>query len=66
MPLAHFSVYWWRTLHQPPSVLRPGPASLPSSILAALGVNLIAFALLYLYFVAKRVRGLARAAEAVS
>jgi heme exporter protein C len=65
MPLVHFSVYWWRTLHQPPSVLRPGPASLPSSILAALGVNLVAFALLYLYFVAKRVRGLARAAAAV-
>ncbi len=66
MPLVHFSVYWWRTLHQPPSVLRPGPASLPPSILAALSVNVVAFALLYLYFVAKRVHGLARAAEAMS
>ena len=24
VPLVHFSVVWWRTLHQPPSVLRPG------------------------------------------
>src|SRR3972149_891061 len=23
IPLIHMSVYWWRTLHQPPSILRP-------------------------------------------
>ena len=22
IPLIHMSVYWWRTLHQPPSILR--------------------------------------------
>jgi heme exporter protein C len=55
VPLVHFSVYWWRTLHQPPSMLKPGPTSMPEGILAALLVNVVAFALLYAYFVAKRV-----------
>ncbi|MBI1847403.1 MAG: cytochrome c biogenesis protein CcsA [Candidatus Rokubacteria bacterium] len=65
MPLVHFSVYWWRTLHQPPSMLKPGAAAMPPSILAALLVNLVAFALLYAYFVVKRSRVLAREAEAL-
>jgi heme exporter protein C len=60
VPLVHFSVYWWRTLHQPPSLLKPGPASMPEGILAALLVNAVAFALLYAYFVAKRVTILRR------
>ena len=28
IPLIHMSVYWWRTLHQPPSILRPDKAPL--------------------------------------
>src|SRR5213082_2500768 len=38
IPLVHFSVYWWRTLHQPPSLMRPG-GSMPGMIVAALLVN---------------------------
>jgi len=64
VPLVHFSVYWWRTLHQPPSLLKPGPATMPQSIVAALVVNIAAFALLYAYFVAKRVTLLRREEEA--
>ena len=60
VPLVHFSVYWWRTLHQPPSILKPGPVTMPQSIVAALLVNIAAFALLYAYFVAKRVALLRR------
>ena len=56
IPLVHFSVYWWRTLHQPPSLMRPGGSSMPGVIVAALLVNFAAFSLLYLYFLAKRVR----------
>ena len=26
IPIVHFSVYWWRTLHQPSTILGPGPA----------------------------------------
>jgi heme exporter protein C len=66
VPLVHFSVYWWRTLHQPPSVLKPGPVTMPGPILAALLVNLVAFTLLYAYFVAKRVDLLRRSEEALA
>ena len=66
VPLVHFSVYWWRTLHQPPSVLKPGAATMPPVILAALLVNVTAFTLLYVYFVAKRVRLLRDEAEALA
>ena len=55
IPLVHFSVYWWRTLHQPPSILKPGPATMPRVILGTLLVNFAAFTILYLYFVTKRV-----------
>jgi heme exporter protein C len=63
VPLVHFSVYWWRTLHQPPSLLRPGPASMPQAIVLALVVNIVAFALLYAYFMVKRVGVLRREEE---
>jgi heme exporter protein C len=66
VPLVHFSVYWWRTLHQPPSLLKPGAPSVSTSILVALLVNLAAFALLYIYLVAKRVRLLRREVEALA
>ncbi len=66
VPLIHFSVYWWRTLHQPPSVMRPGPITMPPPIMAALVVNLIAFTLLYAYFVAKRIGTLRREQEALA
>ena len=56
MPLVHFSVYWWRTLHQPPSLLKPGGFTGSAAILWPLLVNLAAFTLLYVYLVAKRAR----------
>ena len=56
IPLVHFSVYWWRTLHQPPSLMKPGPGTMPGIIVAALLVNFAAFTLLYVYFVTKRAR----------
>ena len=64
VPLVHFSVVWWRTLHQPPSLLKPGTPTIASAILAALLVNVLAHALLYAYFLAKRVRILRREQEA--
>ncbi|MGH7313685.1 MAG: heme ABC transporter permease CcmC [Candidatus Rokuibacteriota bacterium] len=64
IPLVHFSVYWWRTLHQPPSILKPGPSTMPPIFLVVLLVNLAAFTLLYAWFVFKRVRLLRREQEA--
>src|SRR5437016_11371958 len=52
VPLVHFSVYWWRTLHQPPSVLKPGAATMPPASLAAMLVNLAAVTLFYVYLLA--------------
>jgi heme exporter protein C len=63
IPLVHFSVYWWRTLHQPPSLMKPGPGTMPGVIAAALLVNFVAFSLLYVYFVSKRVGVLRGEAE---
>jgi len=65
MPLVHFSVYWWRTLHQPPSILRPGATALPAVFWRVVLVHLVAFALVYLYFVVKRTHLLAREVEVV-
>lgn len=65
IPLVHFSVFWWRTLHQPPSI-RPGSSAMPGVMLAALLVNVVAFTLLYAYFVAKRLGSLGLEEEALA
>src|SRR5262252_3833158 len=64
IPLVHFSVLWWRTLHQPPSLMAPGPGTMPGIIVTALLVNFAAFTLLYAYFVTRRARVLRLEAEA--
>ena len=59
IPLIHMSVYWWRTLHQPPSILRPDKApweTVHPSMLIALSINFIAFLLLYFYLLSLRIR----------
>jgi heme exporter protein C len=66
IPLVHFSVYWWRTLHQPPSLLKPGSSTMPPVIVTALLVNFAALALLGAYFIARRARVLAAEEEALA
>jgi len=66
IPLVHFSVVWWRTLHQPASLLKPGTPTMSSAILVPLLVNLLGYALLYAYFLAKRVRILRKEQEAIA
>jgi len=56
IPIVHFSVSWWRTLHQPSTLLGPGPAPIGPPMRAAWVVNQIAFILLYAYFVTKGAR----------
>ena len=63
VPLVHFSVYWWRTLHQPPTMLKPGPSGV---FVATLLVNLAALALVYVFLVTKRVALLRREEEALA
>jgi len=59
IPLIHMSVYWWRTLHQPPSILRPDKApwdNIDPTMLWALGINFLAFFFLFFYLLALRIR----------
>jgi heme exporter protein C len=52
IPIVYLSVYWWRTLHQPPS----SPRSVAPEILSALLLNLLAFTVVYVYLLVRRYR----------
>lgn len=55
IPLVHFSVTWWRTLHQPPSIVRPdGPQIDDPMMLTALLVSVLAFTVVYAALVSRR------------
>ena len=43
VPIVHFSVDWWNTLHQPASILRAGGPSISAEMLWPLFVMLAAF-----------------------
>lgn len=55
VPIVHFSVLWWRSLHQPPTVIRPGDPSIDPLLLAQLLYSVVAFSLLYLWLLGQRV-----------
>jgi heme exporter protein C len=46
VPIIHYSVVWWRTLHPEPVVVRESP-QLPPEMLIALLVSLVAMTLVY-------------------
>jgi len=54
IPIVHFSVKWWRALHQPTTILGPEPSPIAAPIALTLVVNWLAFTLLLLYLLAKR------------
>ncbi len=54
VPIVHLSVVWWRALHQPPTVLKPGDPTIDHAMLAALLLNVAAFTALYALLVARR------------
>lgn len=54
IPIVHFSVKWWRALHQPSTILGPEPSPIAGPIALALGLNWAAFTLLFAYFLARR------------
>ena len=59
IPLIHMSVYWWRTLHQPPSILRPDKMpweNVHPAMLTALAISFAAFVLIYFYLLSLRYR----------
>lgn len=64
VPIVHLSVLWWRSLHQPPTVLRPGDPTIDHVMLAALMLNLTAFTAMFALLLRTRMR-LARDEQAV-
>lgn len=54
VPIVHFSVLWWRGLHQVPSVIRPDQPTIGQALLATLLVNVIAFTLLFAWLTRRR------------
>ena len=55
VPIVHFSVLWWRGLHQPPTVIRPGEATIAPVLLASLLASVVSFSLVYLWLLRRRV-----------
>jgi heme exporter protein C len=53
LPIVHFSVEWWRTLHQPLSISMRG-VSMTKEILLPLGVMSVGFSLLFFYMLMVR------------
>lgn len=62
IPVIHYSVVWFRTLHQPTSLVR-GDIKMAPPMLAALLLSILAFTVLFAYLLTLRV-GLARAEDA--
>jgi heme exporter protein C len=55
IPIVHFSVKWWRALHQPSTILGPEPSPIAAPIALALALNWVAFTVRFAYFFAKRI-----------
>ena len=56
VPVVHMSVIWWRALHQPPTVLKPGDPSIDHWMLAVLLLNVVAFTAVYAALLRSRLR----------
>lgn len=54
VPIVHFSVLWWRGLHQAPTVLRPGGSTIAPVLLVVLLANVIAFTIVFVWLLRRR------------
>jgi heme exporter protein C len=60
VPIVHMSVYWWGTVHQPPSVLRADlDPQIDGTMLFTLFVAVVAFTVAYVWLVIHRARVIA-------
>ncbi len=55
VPVIHFSVLWWRSLHQPPSVIRPGDPTIDHLLLLELLASVVSFTIAYVWLLRRRV-----------
>ncbi|MGH8323813.1 MAG: cytochrome c biogenesis protein CcsA, partial [Steroidobacteraceae bacterium] len=67
LPIVHYSVVWWNTLHQPASVFRIGGPTIDPALLTPLLVMALAFTLLFvlLHLIAMRAEILRRRVQAL-
>ncbi len=56
IPIIHFSVEWWNTLHQPATITKMGKSSMHISMLRPLLLMMLSFQLLYFYNLMVRLR----------
>jgi heme exporter protein C len=56
VPIIHYSVTWWNSLHQAPSVMRLGKPEMAASMLVPLLVMLLGFTLLFAALLLVRLR----------
>ncbi len=58
VPIVHFSVQWFRTLHQPATIIRPDIENAPIDPVygRALGISILAFVVLFFWFLDLRTR----------
>src|SRR5579884_665255 len=57
VPIIHFSVTWWNSLHQAPSLLRPGGPAIQGAMLVPLLIMILGFTLFFVTILLVRLRG---------
>ena len=57
VPIIHYSVVWWNTLHQAPSVTKMGAPTISTSMLVPLLMMILGFTLFFVAVLLVRVRG---------
>jgi heme exporter protein C len=57
VPIIHYSVLWWNSLHQAPSVMKFGKPDMPAVMLVPLLMMFVGFTLLFAYLLLVRLRG---------
>ncbi|MGH8309405.1 MAG: heme ABC transporter permease [Steroidobacteraceae bacterium] len=57
VPIIHYSVEWWNSLHQAPSVMKFGRPTIPPSMLVPLLMMLLGFTLYFVAVLLTRLRG---------
>ncbi len=59
VPVIYKSVTWWRTLHQPPSMMREGGSTMEPEILKTLLLGIAIMTLLAIWLISQRAKNLA-------
>jgi heme exporter protein C len=56
VPIIHYSVQWWNSLHQAPSVMQLGRPTMPAAMLIPLLIMFLGFTLMFAALLLVRLR----------